>query len=112
MLLGRSIEADALSSNHVESDGSDELLQIPGLDPSATLRMEIKAMPLETREKLLTDETSASSRKIALNFCGDPISISPSFKSNISEKKCTLGSYHFLFASFILRDGNAIYCPR
>lgn len=49
MLLRRSIEADALSSNHAESDGSDELLRIPGLDPSAILRMKIKAMPLWKR---------------------------------------------------------------
>lgn len=105
MLLRRSIEADALSSNHAESDGSDELLRIPGLDPSATLRMEIKAMPLETREreKLLTDGTSASSQKIALNFCGDPISVSRSLKLNTSENIYVRVLSYFLFASSALK---------
>lgn len=56
-------------------------------------------MPLEREAN--TDGTSASSQKSALNFCGGPIS-NLAFIEIKYIGKYTLGSYHFLFVSYIL----------
>lgn len=62
----------------------------PGLDPSATLRMEIKAGPLKMKAKLRAYPGLLPLQKmIALNFCRDPISLSAQsvLRSNILENK-------------------------